>query len=335
MEKKRGISNRVLFTVFGMLLLLVSNTALQAQPIGDVNSNGAVDIVDALLIAKYYIGIIPANFNTAVADVNCSGKIDIVDALLVAQYYVGFGSFSPCSTPVPTAIPNVSFAPDQSVFTDEELLSAAYDGNFKHPPTFYWEDTTGKTIYHENTISITPPAQRGNTWFDLATNSRDEAYNWSVLSNNYSSVPRTYIGELSNNWYFEFSWQDASGITFLSRVYRLSYIDRSMYDRLNPGPIVARFSYPALSSTTVQQYLEYMWFYDNYNIGGRKILSSFVLNDASTSFTIDMYGISVVYGDFGLSDSIQLYKDEYTWTRDTGNATLVRTNIRTITGQQR
>jgi hypothetical protein len=56
---------------------------------GDVNSNGTVDIVDALVTAQYYVGLNPANFNTAAADVNNSGSIDIVDALLIAQYYVG------------------------------------------------------------------------------------------------------------------------------------------------------------------------------------------------------------------------------------------------------
>jgi gluconolactonase len=63
---------------------------------GDVNSNGSVDIVDALLIAQYYVGLNPANFSAANADVNCSGSIDIVDALLVAQYYVGLITIFPC-----------------------------------------------------------------------------------------------------------------------------------------------------------------------------------------------------------------------------------------------
>jgi gluconolactonase len=63
---------------------------------GDVNRNGTVDIVDALLIAQYYVGLHPSNFNPDVADVNCSGSIDIVDALLVAQYYVGLISSFPC-----------------------------------------------------------------------------------------------------------------------------------------------------------------------------------------------------------------------------------------------
>jgi hypothetical protein len=57
--------------------------------LGDVNGSSIVDIVDALLVAQFYVGLSPANFNQALADVNRSGAIDIVDALLIAQYYVG------------------------------------------------------------------------------------------------------------------------------------------------------------------------------------------------------------------------------------------------------
>jgi hypothetical protein len=56
---------------------------------GDVNGDGVMDIVDALLIAQYYVGLDPENFIPENADTNCDGSIDIVDALLVAQYYVG------------------------------------------------------------------------------------------------------------------------------------------------------------------------------------------------------------------------------------------------------
>jgi hypothetical protein len=56
---------------------------------GDVNGSGARDIVDALLLAQYYVGLNPPNFNLSCADVNCSGTIDIVDALILAQCYVG------------------------------------------------------------------------------------------------------------------------------------------------------------------------------------------------------------------------------------------------------
>lgn len=61
-----------------------------AHPVllGDVNSDGTIDIVDALLIAQYYVGFNPENFNAVAADVNCDNVLDIVDSLLIAQYYV-------------------------------------------------------------------------------------------------------------------------------------------------------------------------------------------------------------------------------------------------------
>jgi lysophospholipase L1-like esterase len=69
----------------------VPTTAPSSAPAlkGDANGSGTVDIVDALLIAQYYVGLAPSGFVSANADANCSGAIDIVDALLVAQYYVG------------------------------------------------------------------------------------------------------------------------------------------------------------------------------------------------------------------------------------------------------
>jgi hypothetical protein len=59
---------------------------------GDVNNNGTIDIVDALLVAQFYVGLNPSNFDSSKADANCNGTIDIVDALLIAQYYVGLVS---------------------------------------------------------------------------------------------------------------------------------------------------------------------------------------------------------------------------------------------------
>ena len=56
---------------------------------GDVNDDDSIDIIDALLVAQYYVGLNPQNFNAGNADANCDDFIDIIDALLIAQYYVG------------------------------------------------------------------------------------------------------------------------------------------------------------------------------------------------------------------------------------------------------
>ncbi|MBN2441831.1 MAG: DUF3160 domain-containing protein [Spirochaetales bacterium] len=71
--------------------------------IGDANIDGSTDIVDALIIAQYYVGLSPQNFHLELADFNHDGLVDIVDALLVAQYYVDLIIIKPTPTPTPTS----------------------------------------------------------------------------------------------------------------------------------------------------------------------------------------------------------------------------------------
>jgi hypothetical protein len=99
--------NRKLFLIMLCVLFSVVGFSISAQSLGDVNGDGRVDVVDALLISQYYVNLSPQNFNSAYADVNCSNSIDIVDALLISQLYVGLLSDFPCSlnTPVPTTVP--------------------------------------------------------------------------------------------------------------------------------------------------------------------------------------------------------------------------------------
>lgn len=94
--------------ITGILLLLsFCFTVLLAAPCGDVDTNGVINIVDALLTAQYYVGMNPQNFDQWAADVNGNGSIDIIDALLIAQYYVELitelpgCSITPISTPIP------------------------------------------------------------------------------------------------------------------------------------------------------------------------------------------------------------------------------------------
>ena len=90
------------FFVYNRALSAAEVTVLGNNPpggnsdLGDVNSSGTIDIVDALMIAQYSVGLTPAGFVAANADVNCDGSINIVDALMVAQYFVGLISGFQC-----------------------------------------------------------------------------------------------------------------------------------------------------------------------------------------------------------------------------------------------
>ncbi len=103
----RRIKRCSMFLVVSILVFALAGHAAfgQAGSLGNVNNDSSVDIVDALLIAQYYVGLNPPSFINTYADVNASGSIDIVDALLIAQYYVGLISqFPGQATPAPTAV---------------------------------------------------------------------------------------------------------------------------------------------------------------------------------------------------------------------------------------
>ena len=57
--------------------------------LGDVNNDGIVNIIDALLTVQFYVGLNPDNFQQEQTDVNCDDSVDIIDTLLIAQFYVG------------------------------------------------------------------------------------------------------------------------------------------------------------------------------------------------------------------------------------------------------
>ena len=87
----------ILFTfLWCFLLLSLGTTTLYSQNYGDVNEDGSVNIVDALVVAIYYVGVKPAIFNETNADVDCDLNITIIDALQIAKYYVGIIEMFPC-----------------------------------------------------------------------------------------------------------------------------------------------------------------------------------------------------------------------------------------------
>lgn len=110
-----------LFLLIFIMLIFINNAF--ASQLGDVNDDSAVDIVDALMVAQYFVGLIPPGFNVLNADVNFDGYIDIVDALLIAQCYVGL---IPCPTHTPPPCKPDNFW-DCSNFSDWEFQQSTQE----------------------------------------------------------------------------------------------------------------------------------------------------------------------------------------------------------------
>jgi hypothetical protein len=110
----------VLAIILSMFCIIAGFT----QQMGDVNGNGSIDVVDALLCAQYYVGL-PVSIYLGAGDVDCDKAVTIVDALMICQYYIGLISTFSCRasdpptatptvapTPVPTAVPTGPPTPD-------------------------------------------------------------------------------------------------------------------------------------------------------------------------------------------------------------------------------
>jgi predicted esterase len=123
---------------------------------GDVNSSGLTDVLDALFIARVCAGLIPATYNASCADVNCSGTVDITDALLVAKLSAGLIASFPCpTTPTPTPVGALAIA----------CGSSAAVGSFQSDQYF----TGGNTYTNTATVDVSqitsnpPPAALFNS----------------------------------------------------------------------------------------------------------------------------------------------------------------------------
>jgi hypothetical protein len=141
--------------------------------LGDVNGDGTISIVDALLVAQYYVDLDPQDFDPAGADVNCSGTIDIVNALLIAQFYVGLITVFPCptqapgtpgpGTPAPTALcdPNAPTPIPVTVSSRGAPFTGPHQVVVEQDPTL-----SGYTIYRPRTwimaITRSSPGEKGN-----------------------------------------------------------------------------------------------------------------------------------------------------------------------------
>ena len=105
--------------------------------LGDVDGNGRVDIIDALLVAMYSVdSSIPADHipNIALGDVDADGDIDFTDAYLIGTY-----SVNPSD---PTLPPGIGQAAPDSVSTSVEPDTA-----LSH---LYWADANPDKIQRAN-----------------------------------------------------------------------------------------------------------------------------------------------------------------------------------------
>lgn len=217
------------------------------------------------------------------------------------------------------------FLPNQSAFTDEELLSATYS-DFKIPLKFYFENLGDTSIYYVNTVSTD---SLNSMWIQLSTNSSDEAKYWSSIS----SDDTTHFEQgKDNEKFFEFIQVRNQNHILKFRAHHASYLTRNNYNILANSNTIGEFTKHNFTEYETKELIDYLWFIKANNNSSSKILSSFAVNELN-AIEIHHYELLIVYGDFSLFDEISLINKVYSVNKNTGIITVSEINIRTINGK--
>lgn len=225
-----------------------------------------------------------------------------------------------------------SFEPDQSAFSDRELLQAVYTA-YRYPIDFYREDLAG-SIYYVNTVSVTPLEDRTGPSEPLCSDDYTVASNWAELSNEHSSVRRNRINERETEKYFEFEMKNASSDhILLLRVSKCDYFVANRGRFWDENQDIGTLAREPRTPDSLQELAEYLWFTSHYNQGGASALSSFSVPASEGQLIHVLFDIETSFGDYGLHDRITLREHVFSLSLDNGIVHHEGADVRTINGQ--
>lgn len=246
---------------------------------------------------------------------------------------VGSDPFSPDRV---RTYPAPVFGANDSVFTDDQLLLAEYS-TYLYPPGFYQEPPVRIAPYYVNTVSIAPPASRPFEWRELATDDPAQARAWADSSVAYANhvapldttayVTRKYIEFLPGTVV-------APDIGVPMRAHRLAYLDRRARNRLAADSLEGRLNARPIDTAASREVAEYLWYLDHRQIHGAKVLSSYG-REGEGVFVQVIHHLSLVVGDYGLRDRIELFRTEYRVDALTGDIVRRDVLLRSTPGQSR
>ena len=228
------------------------------------------------------------------------------------------------------------------IINDDKLLELAYDQNYRYPIGFYHENDLKGSRYYENTISTTPLKERGHTWFELHTMNKEEAKNWSNLSNENSSVNRNLVEENKTEKYFEFVRVNDvyENDVLLSRVHRSDYfiplLDRlntvNVWDRLTKNKTIGIYK-GNVSLNDIKVFIEYLWDCGSIPYVESKIVETRI-SEKSDKYEYYIQSLLFGQGDWNTHDEISIYENTFSLDKKTKILTLVeRKLIKEIQGK--
>ena len=244
----------------------------------------------------------------------------------------------PGCAPGPTEpnFPPPPFGEHDSVFTDAQLLAAAYS-TYTVPPGFYAEPVSTVPCYYVNSGSIVDWHYRpALPWTELSTEDVLQARAWAELSVAYSTdvAGVAPTPPIVTSRYFEFLDAPGTGVTHVRmRVHRSSYLSGLLTFMPGPSGPLATFNERPVGIENVRLLAEYLWTHSGAVLGD-KVLSVIPLE---TSHDVDaaMFVVRTARGDYGIHDTIRLSRLDYRVDKLSGDIRYTPTVIRQILGVKR
>ena len=220
---------------------------------------------------------------------------------------------------------NEKLEPDEP----SELISLAYDKDYNYPVGFYFEKDLIGSTYYENTVSV----NKESSWIELHTTNKDEARNWSNISNENSSVNRKIIQENETEKYFEFVRVNVvnENDVLLSRVHRSDYFIPfgvfkfwGSFDSLIENKTIGTY-YGEITLNKIKEFVEYLWVRGNWNTDSKVIKST--ISEKNDKFEHHIQSLIIVYGDWGLHDIIYVFDNKLVLDKEGKTLTLVERKL--------
>lgn len=201
-------------------------------------------------------------------------------------------------------------------------MQALYS-NTRLPADFYRDDVPAEgfyTISHvKNTDLLAPTARSGIAVYELSTDDFTEALDWTETAASYQTGDRQLVDNSDTELFMQFSRADpaAPDLIQLSRVFKLSVLDRNGVDRNNDEAYQGRVTSAELGAQQLKSMLEYLWLFSFSNNYGNAVLSS-VISETNTEFLHTMLEAKLTLAGTGDCDQVDIYETIYATDKASG-----------------
>lgn len=204
------------------------------------------------------------------------------------------------------------------------VLRAVYM-DIRTPDGFYSETYPDSDVYysisHVKNIEILPLQERsGMARYELGTDDFTDALIWSEQAAAYQPVYKQLVDNSETNLYFEFTRVDLNNPQFvhLSRVFKMSAIDRSGVDLDEAEGYQGKITLAILTADRVKMIMEYFWTFSFSNNTGNAVLES-TTTEYDTNYIHTMVEAKLNVKPSGQCDTIEMFVTTYIVQKDTGD----------------